>query len=81
MLYANGFLNGIGLTDAYLILLANGRSVGVVNMSLSLAKTLAQNLSVMVEEFEKQTGETIPTLDELQNRDVGGLSSEGGIGE
>ena len=65
MLYANGFLNGLGLTDSYLILQANGRSVAVVNMSLSVAKTLGQSLITMVESFERDTGQTVSTLGEI----------------
>lgn len=64
-LYMNGFVNGLGLTDAYVVLQTNGRSVAVVNMSLSVAKTLGQNLLAMIERFEQQTGQPIPTLDEL----------------
>ena len=67
-LYANGFVNGLGLTDAYLVLQANGRSVAVVNMSLSVAKTLGQSLLMMVGSYEQQTKQSVPTLDELQRQ-------------
>lgn len=64
--YANGFINGLGMADAYIVLQTNDRSVAVVNMSLSMAKTIANNLLVMVQSFEQQTGQKVLTLDELQ---------------
>ena len=65
-LYANGFVNGLGATDAYLVLQVNGRSAAVVNMALPVAKTLGQSLLAMVDSFEQETGQTVPTLDQLQ---------------
>jgi hypothetical protein len=67
-LYTNGFVNGLGLTDCYLVLQVNGRSLAVVNMSVSVAKTLGQSLLAMVESYEQQSGQTVATLDELQQR-------------
>ncbi len=64
--YANGFINGLGMADAYIVLQTNDQSVAVVNMSLSMAKTIANNLLVMVQSFEQQTGQKVLTLDELQ---------------
>ncbi|HEY0607062.1 MAG TPA: hypothetical protein VGD58_29355 [Herpetosiphonaceae bacterium] len=66
MLYANGFVNGLGLTDGYLVLQANGRSIATVNMSLPVIKTLAQSLKIMIESYEREAGQTVPTLDEIQ---------------
>ncbi len=65
-LYANGFVNGLGLTDAYIVLQANARPVAVVNLSMSVAKTLGQNLLAMIESYEQHTNQTVPTVDELQ---------------
>ena len=76
-LYTNGFVNGLGLTDSYLVLQANGRSVAVVNMSVSVAKTLGQSLLAMVESYEQQSGQTVATLEELQRRSQDGSSSHG----
>jgi len=66
-LYVNGFVNGMGATDAYLILQTNGQTSLVVNLSLSLAKTLGQSLLDQVERYEKQTGQTIFTMQEIAN--------------
>jgi hypothetical protein len=65
-LYTNGFVNGLGQVDAYLVLQANGRSVAVINMPLPVAKSLGQSLLAMIAALEEQTGETIRTLDELR---------------
>lgn len=67
-LYTNGFVNGLGLADSYLVLQANGRSLAVVNMPLAVAKTLGQSLLAMVESYEQQSGTTVFTIDELQAR-------------
>lgn len=66
--YANGFVNGLGMADAYIVLQTNDQSVAVVNMSLSMAKTMAKNVLSMIETFENQTGQKVMTLDELQKR-------------
>ncbi|HEY3062574.1 MAG TPA: hypothetical protein VGL99_26680 [Chloroflexota bacterium] len=68
LLYANGFVNGLNVADSYLVLQTNGRSVAVVSLPLSVAKSLGQSLLDMVTAFEKQTNETVPTLDQLRGR-------------
>lgn len=67
-LYANGFVNGLGLTDAYIVLQTNGRSVAVVNLSLAAAKTLGQSLLEMVDSFERETGNKVATINQLQEQ-------------
>lgn len=69
-LYVNGFVNGLGATDAYIVFQTNGQTSLVMNMSLSLAKTLAQSLNAQIERFEQQTGQTILTMQQLSNREV-----------
>lgn len=64
-LYANGFINGLGATDAYLILQTNGRPTAVVNMSLPVAKTLAASLAEMIATYERESGASVPTLGDL----------------
>ncbi len=66
-LYANGFVNGLGIADAYLVLQANGRPVAVVNMPLSLAKTLGESLLEMVQSHEQHTGQRVRTMQELDD--------------
>jgi hypothetical protein len=65
-IYANGFVNGVGLTDAYLVLQTNGRSTAVVNLSLPVAKSLSENLQAMVRAHEQKSGQKVRSLEELQ---------------
>ncbi len=66
--YMNGFINGVGLGDAYLILQTNGKTTAVVNMSLSTLKTLAHNLMATIQGIEEKLEQETPTLQELQER-------------
>lgn len=61
-MYANGFINGIGASDMYVVFQINGQSSLVLNMTPSLTKTLAESLTNMVETYESQTGQAIPAL-------------------
>lgn len=67
-LYVNGFVNGLGATDTYIVFQTNGQTTLVVNMSLSLAKTLGQSLLTQIEHFEKQTGQTVLTMQQLTSK-------------
>ncbi len=60
--YANGFINGVGSADMYVVFQLNGKSSLVLNMTPSLAKTLGESLTNMVEVYERQTGQTVPPL-------------------
>ncbi len=64
-IYVNGFVSGLGATDAYIVFQTNGQTSLVMNMSLSMAKTLGQSLQTLVEQFEKQTGQTVLTMQQL----------------
>jgi hypothetical protein len=66
-LYVNGFVNGMGATDTYVVFQTNGQTSLVMNMSLSLAKTLGQSLIAQIERFEGQTGQTVLTMQQLSN--------------
>jgi len=68
LVYANGFVNGLNVSDSYVVLQTNGRSVAVVSMPLAMAKSLGQNLVDMVQAYEQRSGETVPTLDDLRAR-------------
>ena len=67
-LYMNGFISGVGLSDAYLVLQTNGKTTAVVNMSLSTLKTLAHNLMATIQGIEEKLEQETPTLQELQER-------------
>jgi hypothetical protein len=66
--YANGFVNGLGMGDVYIILQTNDQNAAVVNMTLSMAKTMANNLLVMIQNFEQETGQKVMTMEEIQGK-------------
>jgi len=66
--YMNGFIVGVGLSDAYLVLQTNGKTTAIVNMSLSTLKTLAGNLMATIQRVEEKLGQETPTLQELQEQ-------------
>jgi predicted esterase YcpF (UPF0227 family) len=66
--YMNGFISGVGLSDAYLVLQTNGKTTAIVNMSLSTLKTLARNLMATIQRVEEKLGQETPTLQELQEQ-------------
>jgi threonine aldolase len=64
-IYFNGFELATSLSDMGLYLLVDGQPSARVNFSFTMAKTLAQNLSKAVLEFEKQTNHNLMTMDEI----------------
>lgn len=62
-LYFNGFSLTLGAGDVVMVLLRQGRQVGVLNMSYTMAKTLAEKMGHLVELLEKRTGQKIMTTD------------------
>ena len=64
-LYANGFGLGMSNADAYVILHQFGQPVGIINMSYTLAKTLALRLGSLVAEWETRVGQPLATTDKL----------------
>jgi hypothetical protein len=72
-IYTNGFALGFSNADVMIVLNRFGqRPVAVVNLSYTLAKTLAQRLGVLISEFEskaKQSMLTTDRIDELMKSD------------
>jgi hypothetical protein len=65
-IYANGFSVGMSNADIVVVFQRFGPNpVGVVNLSYTLAKTLAQRLGRLVAEFERQIGQDILTTDRI----------------
>jgi hypothetical protein len=64
-IYANGFYTAISPVDVVVGLTRNGQNTAVLNLSFSLAKTLAFNLLEIVEDFEEKLGIHFPTLDKI----------------
>ena len=61
-MYANGFINGIGASDMYVVFQLNGQSSLVLNMTPALAKSLAHSLNEMIVTYETQTQQTIQAM-------------------
>jgi hypothetical protein len=64
-IYTNGFTLGITNADAHVVLQWFGRPIAVVNLSYTLAKTLAQRLTKLVEEWELRTRQNLQTTDAI----------------
>jgi hypothetical protein len=64
-LYANGFLMGQSASDVVVVLTTNGAPSGILNLSYISAKSLSNDLSKLITEFETATGEKVPTAKEV----------------
>ncbi len=62
-IYSNGFLNAVGQGDTLTLLLQNGKPVAVLNLSYTVAKTLALKLGQVIKNIEADTGTTILTTE------------------
>ena len=63
--YANGFQVVAGQSDVIVILQRNGKDVEVINLSFTVAKTLAQGLNKIVQLIESKTGMDIKTTHDI----------------
>ena len=66
-LYANGFVSGIGTGDITILLKKGIRPVATVNMSYTVAKTLAVRVSGLISSLEAQTGNTIMITSDIED--------------
>jgi len=64
-IYLNGFVNSLGAGDVMVVLLRARQPVAVLNMSYTVAKTLAQKLGTMIVELENQSGNVIMSTDDV----------------
>jgi hypothetical protein len=64
-LYANGFTIGFSNADAHIVLQLFGRPIAVWNLSYTLAKTLAKQLTQLIATWEQATQHRIATTDEV----------------
>jgi hypothetical protein len=68
-IYVNAFTIGTSLSDVYIIMSrSRGEANAVVQMSFTTAKTLMENLTQVINEFEEKTGQTILTMKDVQDR-------------
>ena len=65
-IYINAFLNGYNNTDFTLLLESNGTAAVVLNLSYSLAKTLAANIMGSITEIEKEIKQKIILMEEME---------------
>jgi hypothetical protein len=65
-LYINGFSVGSSLSDIFVIAQTAGTPVALLLMSFTTAKTLAQQLNHLIIEFERVTGQTLLTMDDIK---------------
>ncbi|WP_143741793.1 hypothetical protein [Thiorhodovibrio frisius] len=64
-IYFNGFTASIGVGDMILAIDRNGQPAAVLNISYTVAKTLAQSLSSLLATLEEKTGNSIMTTEEI----------------
>jgi len=64
-IYANGFYTAVSTVDLVIGLTRNGQNTAELNISFSLAKTLAYSLLGIIEDYEEKLGVEFPTLDKI----------------
>ena len=65
--YANAFIIGMSTGDVQIVCQRGSRPVMALNMSFTVAKSLASNLSQLVSELEKKSGREFLTTDDVAN--------------
>ena len=64
--YANGYSTATGQGDIALLFQRNGKAVSVLNLSFSVAKTLALTLGQTIKDLENKTENNIMTVHDIQ---------------
>ena len=64
-LYCNGFIVSIGTGDLFLALKLNETPIAVLNISYTVAKTLAQKVGTAIANLEDRTGNSIMTTEDI----------------
>ena len=64
-IYANGFTVGLTNADVAIVLQLSGQPVALLNISFTLAKTLAQKVGGVVSTFEEAIQQPLVTTDEV----------------
>jgi hypothetical protein len=67
-IYANGFMVAQTPADMFVVLLSNGGPAAIVNMSYISARTLLDELTKSINQFENVTGEKIPSMVEIAQK-------------
>jgi hypothetical protein len=64
-IYANGFAVGLTNADVAIVLQLSGQPVAILNISFTLAKTLAQKVGGVVSALEEAINQNLVTTDEM----------------
>ena len=67
-IYFNGFVNALGIGDVVTVLQRNGKAVATVNMSYTVAKTLAIKLNGLIQSLEHDAKTEIMTTDDVTEK-------------
>jgi hypothetical protein len=67
-IYFNGFINMLGTADIGVLCERNGKPVAVLNMSYTVAKTLAVALGQTIGDLEQKTGKEMLTTMEVEQK-------------
>jgi hypothetical protein len=70
-IYGNGFICFNSNADMVVIMQKNQKPIAIINLSYTTAKTLSEKLGHMVRDFEKTTGNTIMTIDVIDEKSKG----------
>ena len=65
-IYANGFIVACGQGDVIVLLQKNGKPVSILNLSFSVAKTLALSLGKTIKDLENRTEKNIMTTFDIK---------------
>ena len=65
-IYANGFIVACGQGDVIVLLQKNGKHVSILNLSFSVAKTLALSLGKTIKDLENRTEKNIMTTFDIK---------------
>lgn len=65
-IYFNGFAMSVSTGDIILLAQRNGESAYIINLSYTVAKTLAERLTNIVAVLEKGAGQPILTTDQVK---------------
>ena len=67
-IYFNAFVSATAPADVTVVLEQNGRPVAALNMSYTIAKTLAESLAGGVREFERRTDTVVLTTHSVADK-------------
>lgn len=65
-IYANGFINALGVGDVVIVLQNSKKPIAVLNLSYTVAKTLSLKLGALISQLEDSTHNTIMTTDDIE---------------